>query len=139
MGDFKWQHIQFESGSNPYICKTESEFDRMKNKYNLEPLADNCWFVKQFERISGWLEIEYKEITEDMKEYADEEDYIQACFEYEGGVHYLSDFVRCHNNPWGGIDSPDYIHGYDSTNIYNPLFVEISDSGEAVRLYEYTR
>ena len=91
----------------------------------------------EFERISGWLEVEYREITDEMKEYTGEEDYIQAGFEYEGDFHYLSDFVRCHNNSWGGIDSPDYIHGYDATNIFMPLFVEIADSGDAVRLYKH--
>lgn len=139
MENFKWQHIQFENGSNPYICKTEMEFERMKNKYNLEPLTEGCWLVKQFERISGWLEIVYREITDEMKEYTSEEDWYQAGFEYEGGFHWLSDFIRCHNNSWSGIDAPNYIHGYDSTNIYNPLFVEINDSGEAVRLYEYVK
>ena len=30
-----WQCIQFEDGSNPYICKTEEDFERIKNKYDL--------------------------------------------------------------------------------------------------------
>lgn len=137
--NFIWQHIQFEDGSNPYICKTEQEFNRMKNKYNLEYVQDNLWLVKKYEKISDWLEIQYREITEDMKEYTDEEDYWQPGFEFEGGFHYLSDFVRVHNNSWANIDAPDYIHGYDSTNYYNPLHIEISNSGDAVRLYERTR
>lgn len=29
----RWQHIEFSDGSNPYICKTEKEFNRMKQKY----------------------------------------------------------------------------------------------------------
>lgn len=91
----------------------------------------------KFKLISDWLEIEYREITEDMKAYTKEEDYWQPGFEYEGNFNYLSDFIRCHNNPWSGIDCPDYIHGYDSTDIYRPLFVEISDSGDAVRLYKH--
>ena len=41
----KWQHIQYENGSNPYICKTESEFNRLKRKYGkrLEPLKEGFW------------------------------------------------------------------------------------------------
>jgi len=137
MGKFEWQLIQFEDGSNPYICKTETEFDRMKNKYNLEYVNGNTWLAKRFEAVSGWLEIQYREITEEMREYMDDEESIQPGFEFEGGFHYLSDFVRTHNNPWGGLDVPDYIHGYDATNIYNPLFIEIDNGGEAVRVYEH--
>lgn len=135
--NFTWQHIQFEDGSNPYICKTETEFDRMKNKYNLEYIADNMWLAKRFEAVSGWLKIQYREITEDMREYMDDKESIQPGFEFEGGFHYLSDFVRTHNNSWGGLDVPDYIHGYDATNIFNPLFIEIDEGGEAVRVYEH--
>ena len=91
----------------------------------------------EFELISDWLEIEYKEITDEMKEYTNEEDWIQAGFYYKGEFHWLSDFVRAHNNPWSGINVPDYIHGYDATNIFMPLFVEISDCGDAVRLYNH--
>lgn len=92
----------------------------------------------EFEKISDWLEIKYKEITDEMKEYyTNEEDWIQGGFECEGDFYWLSDFVRCHNNPWGNIDCPEYIHGYDATNIFRPLFVEISDSGDTVRLYKH--
>ena len=37
----------------------------------------------EFEKISDWLEIKYKEITDEMKEYTSEEDWIQGGFEYE--------------------------------------------------------
>ena len=29
----EWKHIEYEDGSNPYICKTEEEFLRLKIKY----------------------------------------------------------------------------------------------------------
>jgi len=89
--------------------------------------------------ISDWLEVEYREITDEIKEYTDEEDYIQPGFEWDNEFRFLSDFVRAHNNPWGNIDAPDYIHGYDATNICRPLFIEINNSGDEVRLYEYIR
>lgn len=38
-----WQHIEFIDGSNPYICKTEKEFERMKRMYVLENITDNLW------------------------------------------------------------------------------------------------
>ena len=43
MRHFTWQLISFIDGSNPYICKTEKEFKRMKTKYILEKIRDNCW------------------------------------------------------------------------------------------------
>lgn len=75
-----------------------------------------------------WLEVEYKEcgVSEDLEPY----------FTYDGIDYFLSDFVRTHNNPWGNMDTPDYIHAYDCTNYFNPYFIEIADSGDCVRLYE---
>ena len=46
----------------------------------------------EFELISDWLEIEYKEITDEMKEYTNEEDWIQAGFYYKGAA---PDFFEC--------------------------------------------
>lgn len=43
MKNFEWQHIEFINGNNPYICKTEREFKRMKNKYIFEQVSTNCW------------------------------------------------------------------------------------------------
>ena len=43
MKDFKWHLISFVDGSNPYICKTEKEFKRIKSKYVLKKIGDNCW------------------------------------------------------------------------------------------------
>lgn len=41
-----WNHIQFENGSNPYICKTDKELERMKRKYDLVQLDGNFWLAK---------------------------------------------------------------------------------------------
>lgn len=43
MKDFKWQHISFIDGSNPYVCKTEKEFKRMESRYVLEKIGNDCW------------------------------------------------------------------------------------------------
>lgn len=43
MERFKWQHIEFINGSNPYICKTEKEFKRIKAKYILEEIKEGFW------------------------------------------------------------------------------------------------
>lgn len=46
MNKFTWQHIEFEDGSNPYICTTEKEFKRIRNKYNLIGIKENFWIAK---------------------------------------------------------------------------------------------
>lgn len=49
MGKFEWQHIQFEDGSNPYICITEKAFKYMKNKYKLIPIKNKFWLAKNID------------------------------------------------------------------------------------------
>ena len=53
MNNFNWQHIEFESGGNPYICMTEKEFKRIKRKYSLVKIKDDFWIAKdkQMENI----------------------------------------------------------------------------------------
>ena len=41
MKTYKWQHIQFADGSNPYICTSKEAFDYMNRKYNLTKLSES--------------------------------------------------------------------------------------------------
>ena len=45
MKKFIWQHIEFADGSNPYICRTEREFNHMREKYVLKPVKDGFWLA----------------------------------------------------------------------------------------------
>lgn len=45
MKKFKWQHIQFANGSNPYVCTTEKSFKYMNKKYNLTKIKDGFWLA----------------------------------------------------------------------------------------------
>lgn len=47
MEAFKWQYIQFENGSNPYICTEEKNFKRMRRKYRLVKIEDGYWLAKK--------------------------------------------------------------------------------------------
>ena len=47
MDGFKWQHIEFENGGNPYICMREENFKYMQNKYNLEKIKEGFWLAKE--------------------------------------------------------------------------------------------
>lgn len=82
--------------------------------------------------LTDWLEIQYKEADEGLKEYLEPEDYIQPYVEFESKTYWLTDFIKTHNNPWITDNYPDYIHGYD----IRPIFIEISDSGDCARLYK---
>lgn len=46
MTNFKWQHITFADGSNPYICMTQEAFDFIKTKYELTQLKYGLWLAK---------------------------------------------------------------------------------------------
>lgn len=51
-----YQHIEFIDGSNPYICKTDRDFRRMKERYELEPIKEGFWkatFKREY-LVVGW-------------------------------------------------------------------------------------
>lgn len=100
--------------------------------WNMIILTEN-----NFRPISGWIEIEYRQLPEDMRIFYGDDSC--PCFVLNGKLYYMHDFVRCHNNPWGNMDVPEWIHGYDSTNYFNPVFIRISESGDYVKVYEYIR
>lgn len=50
MKTFKWQHIQFADGSNPYICMTEKNFKWMQKHYNLVKIKDGFWLADNMDR-----------------------------------------------------------------------------------------
>ena len=64
MEDFTWQHISFRNGSNPYICKTEKEFNRINKKHNLVAIQKNFWLVKN-EQKNDWF---YKDLLMEQQE-----------------------------------------------------------------------
>ena len=76
------------------------------------------------------IEIEYVE-----DEHDENKDFAPS-FWYWNRRYYLEDFTRVHNNPWIYDDFPENIHGMDSINYYNPIFIEIIDGGDAVNVYK---
>lgn len=85
--------------------------------------------MARYEKINvDPIEIEYVQNE-------DGDDFI-ASFLWDNKRYYLCDFIRTHNNPWSGkMDVPSYIHGYESDNYYNPLFIELIVD-EAVNIYK---
>lgn len=77
-----------------------------------------------------WIAIEY------VEDEHDENRDFEPSFWFENRRYFLNDFVRCHNNPFiGCADFPEYIHAYEANEYYNPLFIELDDSGECVNVY----
>ena len=64
------------------------------------------------------------EIERVADEHEQEKDYMPS-FWFNNRRYYLDDFLRAHNNPWVVSDFPDFIHGIESSNYYNPLFIEL--------------
>lgn len=60
MKNFEWQHIEFTNGSNPYICKTKREFERMKRKYHLVFIKE-CFWKAIVEPIRDLFAVEMEE------------------------------------------------------------------------------
>ena len=86
----------------------------------------------ELEKINvEWIPVEYMEDVEEQNE----EDRIKPGFKWKGDNYFLSEFIRCHNNPWGNMDVPDNIHGYEAGS-YFPLFVELSDDSRYVNIYK---
>lgn len=52
-----YQQIEFIDGRNPYVCKTDRDFKRMKERYELELIKEGFWkatFKKGF-LVTGWV------------------------------------------------------------------------------------
>ena len=41
MKHFDWKLIEFVDGSNPYVCKTKKEFNRMEKKWYLVEISSD--------------------------------------------------------------------------------------------------
>lgn len=57
-------------------------------------------------------------------------------FEWRGERYYLDNFIRAHDNPYIGGNFPEYIHGFEAENYFNPIFIEIVDGGESLNVYQ---
>lgn len=75
MKEFNWQHIQFEDGSNPYICKTEKAFRGIQKHYNLVKLRE-CYGIRY------WLaKKSLRELLSEVDKIEDDEEFIKTEFE----------------------------------------------------------
>ena len=75
MKNFEWQHIRFENGCNPYICKTEKAFKFMQKRYNLVKLRES-------NGIGFWLSKKtLRELLAEVDKIEDDEEFMRTEFE----------------------------------------------------------
>lgn len=74
------------------------------------------------------------EIESVIDEHDENMDY-EPSFWWNNRRYYLTNFIRCHNNPWIYDDFPPYIHAYESDNYYSPLYIELLDDS-SINIYE---
>lgn len=74
-------------------------------------------------------------------EHDETHDYHES-FWWNNKRYYIEDFTRCHNNSWFCGEVPDYIHGVESENYYDPIYIELIDGYSfdgAVNIYKEIR
>jgi hypothetical protein len=82
------------------------------------------------------LNVEMIPIEQIEDEHDSNKDFHES-FWWNNRRYYIEDFMRVHNNIWfpQGEEYPDYIHGIETDNYYNPIFIELIDD-EYVNVYE---
>ena len=91
----------------------------------------NATYTETYTRSSRWIKINYT-LTEEARPY----------IRHDNRRFYLDDFMR---NSFCGIpteiEAADgekvQLAGHDATTYYKPYFIELSEDGEAARLYRY--
>lgn len=96
-------------------------------------------------RVSRWVRIDNICITKRSRFWDIADGYTTYngvrtidVFRYKDRLYPLNQFLRL-SHPYSFTDTDgekSYISGYDSSNYYNPLLIEICESGERVRLYQ---
>lgn len=92
----------------------------------------NRGYKEKYTRVSRWIKINYTP-TEESRPF----------FRHNNKRYYFDDIIRS-NYPGTApteVRATDgetvLLSGHESTTYYKPLFVELDDGGEAVRLYRY--
>ena len=94
-----------------------------------------------YRRVSRWIKVEYTIITSRhrLADYADKQEGALwlTYFRYNNKEYALNQFMSLVAPVI--LEDGSIIGGYDCTNWYNPLLLEIHPDGEYVRLWEETK
>lgn len=91
----------------------------------------------KYRRASRWIRVDCIQITERhaLADYAD--DGTVSCFRHGGRQYAIGQFMRLTYPEFYTDENgrTGFLSGYDATQWYNPLLIEIDDGGEYIRLY----
>lgn len=92
----------------------------------------------KIKRVSRWIQIHCDYVSPRHELYGYSDDGSLLYFKFDGRRYALGEFMRF---SWGPITFDENgeqktLAGYDSAEYYYPLLIEISESGEYVRLYK---
>lgn len=98
-------------------------------------------------RVSRWITIRVFPVTARHRLYAYAEpsdmgrpdgEQLVSAFRFRGRWYAVNQFLsryRIMGFDQNCAEYPEYISGYDAENYFSPLYCELSDNGEKIRLY----
>lgn len=101
---------------------------------------------RTYQRVSNWIDVKYDYVTKrhSLSDYADFHDIdnwekgLLTYFTFKGKKYALGQFMRLsHPEFFENEDGKQsFLCGYDCTNYYKPLMLEMTDCGDSVRLFQ---
>ena len=92
----------------------------------------------KYRRVSRWIRCDFIQVTarHSLADYAD--DGSLTFFRYGGRRYALGQFMRLTYPEFFTDENGNtgYLSGYDATQWYNPLLIEIHPDGEYIRLFQ---
>ena len=92
----------------------------------------------KYRRVSRWIRVDCKPVTarHSLYDYADSGTLLY--FRHGGRVYALGQFFRLTYPEFYDDENgkTGYLSGYDATQWYNPLLIEICPNGEYIRLFQ---
>lgn len=104
---------------------------------------------KTLVRLSRWIKLHYDDVSKrhPLYYYADidssDDSALLVWFQFRGKKYALEQFIRM-GGMWASpvmfedeTGKLNHLSGYDCTDYYNPIMIELSEDGEYVRVYQY--
>jgi len=91
---------------------------------------------KENSKLSIYGNGQYREIDYKKPEWIDEEEEVEACFDYKGNTYFLSEFMRVDGFS-SKIEDFEGFDGYRGDSFFSGLLIKLSDCGDCVKVYTY--
>lgn len=95
---------------------------------------------KNYKRVSRWIRIDFKKITKrhSLYDWTNDRSEEIACFRHGRKIYALNQFIGQAYPEFFEDENgkQSFLCGYDCTDYYNPLMIEIDECGEYCRLYQ---